>query len=65
MVQEAGGVTLVEVLPWLGDARDEGLGVVLLRRRCGVAATKREVPSQLTASITWCAGIVVEREVVV
>ena len=46
MVQEAGGEELVEVLPRLGDAGDEGLGVVLLGRRCGVAATKREVPSQ-------------------
>ena len=65
MVQEAGGVELVEVLPRLGDARDEELGVMLLGWRCGVAAMKREVPLQLTASITWCARIVVEREVVV
>ena len=63
LVQEAGGVEPVEALPRLGDARDEGLGVVLLEWRCGVAAAKLEV--QLTASIMWCAGIAVDREVVV
>ena len=43
--REAGGEELVEVLPRLGDAGDEGLSVVLPGRRCGGDAMKREVSS--------------------
>ena len=49
---EAGGEELAEVLSRLGDAGDEGLGVILLGRRCGVAVPKREVSLYSTASIS-------------
>ena len=45
MEREAGGEELVDVLLWLGDAGNKGLGVVLRGRRCCIAATKREVSS--------------------